>query len=218
MMTLAQLYNLGLSVGVDIFDGITIPEDCPINRTIMINTIMEKNGLNIPMYSDVNVFASAVTLWSAKHQYTFEHVAKILDAEYSPIENTDKYEDITVKRDLKDDTKLDNKKNEILNNNGSDTNTVEDKTSAYNASDYQPDSKTTTSTEYASGNIRDTKINGVNNKVVDENTRTINHTHGNIGVTTNTTLQIEEYKLLKDYNPYNFLASVFENELTLFIY
>ena len=218
MMTLAQLYDLGKNIDIDIFDGITLPENSPINRTLMINTIMENVGLNIPMYSDPRIMASAISLWSAKHQYTFEHVGKIILAEYSPIENTDKYESITVERDLTDNTKISNGKKETLSNAGTDTTTVEDKTSAYNASDYQPDSKTTTGVTYGSSNTRNTTANGSNDKKVDEKATTTNHTHGNIGVTTNTTLQIEEYKLVKDYNPYNFLASVFENELTLFVY
>ena len=52
----------------------------------------------------------------------------------------------------------------------------------------------------------------------DENTTTTSHQHGNIGVTTSNQLQTAEYEQLSKYNPYSFLAELFENELTLFVY
>ena len=218
MITLIQLYKLGENVGVDIFDGLALPEDSPLDRETVINSIIERCGMNYPMYADVNVMASAITLWSAKNQYTFNHVGKIYSAEYSPIENTDKYDTITVERDLTDNTKLSNGKHESITNSGTDTVTVEDTISAENAGDYQPDSKTTTTTVYGSSSGKQTNINGSNDKTVDENTTTTQHVHGNIGVTTNTTLQTEEYNLIRDYNPYDFIAGLFENSLTLCIY
>ena len=65
-----------------------------------------------------------------------------------------------------------------------------------------------------------TNIDITNDKTIDEDetTTTTQHLHGNIGVTTNTQLQTEEYQLLADYNPYIFISGLFENELTLCIY
>ena len=117
MLTLTQLYNLGLSQSVDIFDGLNLPFGSPLDRDTLINTIMVQCGLNIQMYADPFVMRSAVNIWSAKNQYTFEHVAKIFTAEYSPIENTDRYDSITVEHDraLNENTSLSNSKNEKLN-------------------------------------------------------------------------------------------------------
>lgn len=238
MLTLAQLYNLGSNFNVDIFDGITLPDDSPLDRELIINSIMEKCGLNIPMYADPIVMQSAIRLWSAKNQYTFIHVGKIYNAEYSPIENTDRYDSITVgrARDLTDRTTIDNDKTENAtttshNTNthtGTDTTTVEETTSAENVSDYQPKDETTSTTVFGStigdnggGTLnKSTSIDGTNNKVIDEDetTTTTQHLHGNIGTTTNTMLQTEEYNLLEKYNPYDFIAGLFENSLTLFIY
>ena len=250
MLTLAQLYSLGKNVDIDIFDGLLLPEDSPLDRDTLINTIMEKNGLNIPMYADVNVMRSAINIWSARNQYTFIHIGKIFNAEYSPIENTDKYDTVSTirNRDLNDNTKIDNTKKESIttngtaNNNtnntstnsGTDTTTITEEVSAYNSSDYQPDTQTTNElvhghiiSDNGSSNTKttqatDSKIinDSTNNKVVDEDEKTITeqHLHGNIGVTTNTQLQTEEYQLLADYNPYVFISGLFENELTLCIY
>ena len=246
MLTLEQLYNLGLSENVDIFNGLTLPLNSPINRTTLINTILMNCGLNIPMYADPNVMASAVTVWSSRNQYTFEHVANILTAKYSPIENKDAYETVTIEheRTLKDNTIGSTKKNEGLtstykeNNNETNnethagTDTTTDTTSAYNSSTYEPDNQTklehgekidgTRKSDRDSQNSGTKNTNSTlnNDKNVAEKEKTTNmlRQHGNIGITSNNDLQTQEYKMLSEYNPYTFLAGLFENELTLFVY
>lgn len=238
MITLTQLYSLGKNVDIDIFDGLNLPEDSPLDRDIMINTIMMNCGLNIPMYADPVVMRSAINIWSAKNQYTFIHVGKIYSAEYSPIENTDRYDTETIERnrDMTDNTDIDNDKTENSSSTNHNTNThtgkdsteVEDTTSADNVSDYQPKEKTESETTFGSqiadqggGTLdRHTVVDGSNNKTIDEDETTTRtqHLHGNIGTTTNTMLQTEEYDLLSKFNPYNFISGLFENELTLFIY
>lgn len=234
MLTLMQLYELGQNVHTDIFSGIMLPDGSPLNRDILINSIMERCGLNIPLYADPYVMTSAINLWSAKHQYTFKHIAKIYTANYSPIENKDLYsETIEDKnRNLTDDTNTSNKKNETLKadnattHSGTDNTTVENTTSAYNSSSYQPDSKETSyynhgeKVDNKGSSNKDVNATIANNKKVNEKegTKTTIREHGNVGVTSNTQLQTEEYGLLSEFNPYNFLAGLFENELTLFIY
>lgn len=258
MLTLQQLYNLGTSESVNIFEYLNLPKNSPFDKDTIINTILMKCGLNIPMYADPFTMRSAIDIWSKKNQYTFEHIAKIYTAEYSPIENTDKYDTITVSHDrtLTDNTKSSNNKNESVNSrfdegsnthnnevhSGTDTRAVNDTTinsvSAENVSDYQPDNKSelthndsfTYGENVSTGTVTDhnTITTGTknatstanNDKNVDEaeTTETTQHTHGNIGVTTNTTLQVEEYNLMADYNPYSFIAGLFENELTLCVY
>lgn len=234
MLTLEQLYKLGESIDIDIFDGITLPDDSPIDRDILVNTIMEKCGLNIPMYADPNVMRSAITLWSAKNQYTFVHVGKILDAVYSPIENKDYYEQTSRERELTDDTtgSIDKSENTSMTSDkttihsGTDTTTDEDTTSAYNVSTYQNNNKSTTTLQHGE-NIRDagtassgktTDTDTETNKTVNEGETITAHQHGNIGVSTFFDIQRGEYQLIAEYNPYSFIAGLFENELTLYIY
>lgn len=250
MLTLEQLYKLGVSHNIDIFDGITLPENSPFNRTVLIDTIMEKCGLNIPMYADPFVMASAISVWSARNQYTFIHVGKIYNAQYSPIENKDYYENSTVNRarDMTDNTTGTSTKTEgtetgsessvtegkSTTHSGTDTTTEENTTSAYNANDYQPDNKTETSFVHGEVIREDGSVNSetsatidkttdasiTNDKTIDEDESitTVNHQHGNIGVTSNNQLQTAEYEMLDKYNPYSFIAGLFENELTLFVY
>lgn len=250
MLTLEQLYKLGLNVDIDMFEGLNLPDGNPLNRDILINTILEKCGLNIPMYADPTVMASAITIWSARNQYTFDHVGKIFNAVYSPIENKDYYEteETGRSRDMTDNTSGSTTRAENLTTNnstsvteqkvsthsGTDTTTDVNETSAYNASDYQDNNKTTS--DLVHGEVISDAGNGsttgtgssakqiagsmTDNKTIDED-ETINvtrHQHGNIGITSNTQLQTMEYEMLATYNPYSFIAGLFENELTLFVY
>ena len=246
MLTLTQLSDLAQNINIDLFEGLQLPEGSPLDRDTVINSILMQCGLNIPLYADPYIMKSAITVWSAKNQYTFEHVAKIYTASYSPIENYDRYEDMSTIRDhlLDDDTLSTSSKNEnMFGNNtvtndltqqhsGKDSTVDENTTSAYNASTYQPENKSTSDLTHGE-KITDTGTVGTsisqsrstsntNNtaKDVTENEKTTqnNHIRGNIGVTTADAMQKEEYEFLEKYNPYDFIAGLFENSLTLFIY
>lgn len=250
MLTLGQLINLGKSNNLDIFEGLTLPENSPIDRDILINSIIMKCGLNIPLYADPYIYKSAIAVWSAKNQYTFVHIGKIYAAEYSPIENKNYYTDHSTSRsrDMTDNTTGSNSKaeNTATNNNstvteqkisthsGTDTTTDTAETSAYNETTYQDKDKDTTTLEHGeqiadSGNGSTTTTGQIaksitgsltNDKTIDEDetiTET-SHEHGNIGITTNNAMQIEEYNMLSDFRPYDFIAGLFENELTICLY
>lgn len=250
MLDLVQLYNLGLSDGIDIFSGITLPAGSSMDVDTLKSVIMEKCGLNIPMYADPRIMKSAIDVWSAKNQYTFAHVNKLYEASYSPIENYDRFEDSRTdhNKDTYDKTNATSSKGETAtaNNNtsvseskssthsGTDSTTETGTVSAENASTFQNSDQTTTDlvhgesisdtgsgTTTASGSSsRNTSgSNNTNRNIVDlEKTTENKHMHGNIGVTTAMSMEREEYELIGNYNPYNFLAGLFENELTLFVY
>ena len=246
MLTLTQLSNLAANENIDMWAGLQLPADSPMDRDVLINTIIEHCGLNIPVYSDPFVMSNAIALWSAKNQYTFEHVGKIYEASYSPIENYDRYEDMNTdhSRALKDDTKSSGKKNELntvasntgenktTEHSGKDSTVDESKTSAYDSSTYQPENYNTTDLTHGekitengnvnnSGNSRkNSESSSTTNKGVSETEKTTqkNHIRGNIGVTTAMAMEREEMDYIANYNPYTFLSGLFENELTLFVY
>lgn len=234
MLTLTQLYDLATHEGVDLFGGLHLPTGSSLDRDTLINNILMRCGLNIPNFADPFVMSSAIAIWSAKNQYTFEHVDKIYKAQYSPIENYDRYEDMSSNRNnsLKDDTDHTGTKTEGIVTNktsthsGTDTTTDENTTSAYDSSTYQPDSKLTSKLEHgekvtdSGGSTKTTTNNLHDNKSATENETTTqnNHIRGNIGVVTADAMQVEEYEFVKNYNPYEFLSGLFENELTLYVY
>ena len=238
MITLVQLYDLGKNINIDIFEGITLPENSPLDREILINSIIEHCGLNIPVYADPRVFYNAVALWSSKNQYTFKHVGKIYEADYSPIENKYYVEEVETDRDRDmtdnttgsktENTDTENNIDRTVTNSGSDVITDEQTTSALNSSTYQPNDKNVNTSEYGKVTTDNTdntatigkEVSSTNDKTIDEteNTKTSTFGHGNVGITSNNALQIEDYEMIGKYNPYTFLAGLFENDLTLFIY
>ena len=234
MLTLTQLSELAKVQNIDLFAGLKLPAGSPLDRELVINSILMRCGLNYPNFADPYVMASAISVWSAQNQYTFEHIAKIYKAEYSPIENYDRYEDMETNRDrtMDDFTNIHGSKTEgvtssrTTSHSGTDTTTDTAETSAYDASTYQPVDKTTSALLHGEsvtdgGNSTKTTSNSqTNDKDVTENEKTTqnNHIRGNIGVMTATAMQEAEYELLDKYNPYEFIAGLFENSLTLFVY
>ena len=246
MLTLEQLIELAENEGIDIFSGLSLPEDSPLDRDTLINTIIMRCGMSAPMYADPSVFQSAINVWSAKNQYTFVHVGKIYAAEYSPIENKQYEYEHSTGRGLTDNnfSQSTRRASEFNVNNsaveqgktsthsGTDTTRDHQNTSAYNSSEYQPKDEDVTTLEHgekitdrgggttaaAASSNKQAGATQLDNKFVTENVKEKGKEHGNIGVSTNFDLQRGEYQLLTDFRPYDYLAGLFENELTLFVY
>ena len=70
---------------IDVFEGCTVPE--PLERDQVINNIMLRCGLLTPVYSEPEVFKMMTSMWFRSNQWNFEHLVKIMLANYSPIEN-----------------------------------------------------------------------------------------------------------------------------------
>lgn len=87
------------------FDDITIPAN--LDRETVISNIIKRCGLLSPVYSEPRLMKEAIDLWFISNQWTLRHLINIIKAEYSPIENTDRYDEQTrtISRELdRDDT------------------------------------------------------------------------------------------------------------------
>lgn len=264
MINLQQLYNVGIADRIDIFEGLVIPSECThLKADVLRSACFERCGLNIPIYPDPDTMRAAITLWAKKNAYTFIHVDKIIEANYSPIENvfedteterkfdgtTDRKDDSTVELDNNSEKHItDNLTNDItslahgkkVTESGSDDNNTTNFISAYDSTGYQNDNKSENKITYghtATDSGTDTttrnylKKQDITNKggpttttdasgkeTKDDLEKIKTSRHGNIGITSANKLQIEEYNMLMEYNPYDFLAELFEHELTLYIY
>lgn len=229
---------------IDIFDGLTVPD--PLNADTAKSAIMIRCGLLTPVYSEPEVMRAAIAQWSTRMQWTFQHLINIIQAEYSPIENTDRYSEHTrdnsggtTRTHSGTDTRSETHGGTDTRTEGGTTGTVEGGTdtttnevSAYNSTGYQADRKETLThgmTETVTHGKTDALAHG---ETVTENTThgmTITdansgketyteHTHGNIGVTTNQQLIEQELSLLRHFDIYGFIAEKFESELCLMIY
>ena len=90
-MNLQNLITYSSDVlGVNVWAGVALPDG--LSSELCINEIVMRCGLQEPVYAEPLTFKEMVTHWFLTHGYYFEHLKKIVLAEYSPIENTDRYE------------------------------------------------------------------------------------------------------------------------------
>lgn len=73
-----------------LLDGVIVP--APLNADLVKGQIMMECGLLTPLYSEPYMMKNAISHWFATHAWTFDHLVKIIQAEYSPIENVDRYD------------------------------------------------------------------------------------------------------------------------------
>lgn len=244
----------------DPLSEINVPS--PINSGRVRAAIMMRCGLLEPVYPEPDVFRLALAQWFDNRAWNFEHLIKIIQAEYSPIENTDRYSDWTRSRDGADSTTHSgsditttsgNDKNvtsgqDVIAGSGTDTetrtpnltSTRTDEISAENASTYQPDAKhTDTDTGTETTALQHGKTDTTTYGKIDTMTRSgreelahghketneydseekyTEHTHGNIGVTTNQQMITEELELIRRFNIYDWIAERIESDLFVMVY
>lgn len=223
-----------------LLDGVVVPAG--IDANILKSQIMLECGLLTPLYSEPEVMKAAIAQWFAARTWTFEHLLKIINAEYSPIENYDRNEhwekeidswrDITEQLSGKDQRDFDS----TLSNKDTTTRSVEgdltteQEVSPYNSSSYVDSQKSTvsdgqeitTETEYGRKDTQNDDITygkkTTTDDDLDHNEEYTGRTHGNIGVTTNQQMIEQELDLLAKFNIYDWIAKQFCADLMLLIY
>ena len=81
-----------------LFDGIVLPDG--INKDNLVSDIMRNSGDLYPYHQVPEYLKRNMNFWFARRLFDFERMYDALRAEYSPIENYDRIEDI--KREYKD--------------------------------------------------------------------------------------------------------------------
>lgn len=223
-----------------LLDGVVVPAGIDVNT--LKSEIMLTGGLLTPLYSEPATMKAAIAQWFAARTWTFEHLLKIINAEYSPIENYDRNEhwekeidswrDITEQLSGKDQRDFDS----TLSNKDTTTRSVEgdltteQEVSPYNSSSYVDSQKSTvsdgqeitTETEYGRKDTQNDDITygkkTTTDDDLDHNEEYTGRTHGNIGVTTNQQMIEQELDLLAKFNIYNWIAKQFCADLMLLIY
>ncbi len=222
------------------FDDITIPAD--LDRETVISNIVKRCGLLSPVYSEPRLMKEAIDLWFTSNQWTLQHLINIIKAEYSPIENTDRYDEQTrtIDRALdRDDTF--NETN-TLAKTGTETTKIDSDTTVdadnekteqvapYDSDTWHNSSKsiedngstaTVDGTNRITYNTTDaTTHGGTNGRDEDENTTDhfVQHLHGNIGVTTNQEMINQELELLQKFHIYDWIAMQIEADLFIMLY
>lgn len=189
--TLIGLYDYLDRVDDSLFNLLEMPDD--IDKEVLIQTILTKAGDFEPIYISPFFLREQIGVWSRKWKRTFERWVELFKAEYNPIENYDRYEDITEQRD-------------IASNSGQQSTTEStDTRSAFDSAGYEPYQKNN-----SAGNT------SANTSTDDDLVRTA-HIHGNIGVTTAAQMITSEIELAK-FNLYEHITDIFINEFMIQVY
>lgn len=217
----------------EMLNDLPIPDR--LDPDILRSEIVFECGLLKPLYSEPKIMQTAIRQWFRSREWTFDKLIDIIEAKYSPIENTDRYEEMSRDENLKrtenekgnrDTTRdRDLDREASINDNVRVDNTTEDKVSAYNTDSYSESSQrtgadSTDSTRDEEENIdeRETvkETHGLDaSENADTTEKLVRHVHGNIGVTSNVALIREQLGLLEEFNIYNWIAMNLRHSLFL---
>lgn len=229
------MFNFQALIDFDetVLDGVELVPD-GIDPDILKSEIMLQCGLLQPLYPEPETMKAAIKQWFSARTWTFEHLLNIIRAEYSPIENTDRYDTTTrtINRAL-DRTDNETGSRTESQSNSRDTESEVSTTgetigtvAAFNSDVWQNSDKnnstgTTSGTENVTG---ENSLQGSDTRrnVADEDEQTqesfTQHLHGNIGVTTNQDMITQELALLADFNLYTWIAINLRESLFLEVY
>lgn len=208
-MTLIGLYNYDSTL----FDNLSLPDG--YDAETFRDSLLLEHGEKCVLYTDPDFMKRAIALWSSKWALELERIRNALVAEYNPIWNYDRYEEIED-NDERDLTSTSNAGHNATDSPDFNV-TSENTTSAYNSNSYEPESKTSTDTKGKTQNLTESS----NAKTEDDETRKFTHdAHlwGNIGVTTAASMVSEVVRQRYEYNLYGIAGKIFAGELLLGIF
>lgn len=214
-MSLLGMYN----VDDTLFDNMVLPDE--LDRDLVISSLLMKSGEFEVMYPDIDFMKSFIGMWSHKWSRTFSEWVRGTKASWNPIENYDRYEDITDT--LNKSESGSNSENSSGTSSGTDGFTGggsnEGLVSAYDASTYQPSAKNITSTSNSSTSSSTTSASssGTNSVTTESSNIHNSHIHGNIGVTQASDM-LKSFYDISAWNLYDHIADVFIAEACIPVY
>lgn len=184
-LSILGLYNFDSTI----FDGISLPDGFLL-EALKNQILFDCAELEI-IYPDPDAMKLAISIWSRGEQQAFRHIAKMINAEYSPIENTDRYEDRNVMSTPNFQTVT----------NSTDTQAA----TAYNSDSFKDTGKNT--------------VSGITSSTGSGTLHDVAHVHGNIGVTTNQQMiSDEKAMILAGYNFYQIVSDMFKRRFCIRLY
>jgi hypothetical protein len=230
-LSILGLYNYQPAI----FDSLTIPTSVD-RETLIDNIIMEAAELEL-LFPNADILGRLIGNWSKTRLAAWNRMIGALDAEYNPIENSDRYEDHLedYTRDLKesDNYTRDLKENDNYTRNltdsgknNSSSNTQNSRT-GYNSGDLQVTDSSSSedhsddTRSYTGDDNRNKGFTGSDNRnkgfTGGDKRHSVIHTHGNIGVTTNQ-LMVEAELKLRQYDIYKLITNEFIDTFCIGVY
>lgn len=230
-MSILGLYNYD----PNIFELLHLPDSVQ-KQTIIDLIISEAAELEI-LYPNPDILRVIIGAWSNGRQNAWARIAAALDAEYNPIENSDRYEehleDYTrdlkesdnYKRDLKENDNYTRNLTDSGNNNSSGS--TQNSRTGYNSGDLQvtgssrSEDHSDDTRSYTGGDDRNKGYTGGDNRnkgyTGGDTRHTVIHTHGNIGVTSNQQMVQAELEL-RQTDIYSIIVNEFIDKFCIGVY
>lgn len=204
----ASLSILGLyEWNEGIFDNLELPEG--LDRDIVIPEIVTECSDFCLLYPDYDFMRMLIGVWSNKEKRVWEDLLRSENFEYNPIENYDRYEEIT--RAVVGESTASGTSSNTSSGNGSSTATGAQ--TSYNSIDFEDTGKTT-SASTTSG----TDSGTTSNESTSNGTETVKaHLHGNIGVTTAQQM-IQGFREISDFCTVDFIVQSFKDSFCIQVY
>ena len=190
-----------------IFDNLTIPEG--MDKDDLVAQILTECSDFALIYPNFDFMKMLIGVWSNKEQKIWENLYLSENIEYNPIENYDRNESITrVVNTNAEGTSS----GTALNTSGDNGETISGQT-AYDSNTFKD-----TSRVQANSNSNSQSVNSESVKNNSRGSETvINHTHGNIGVTTAQQM-IEGFREVSKFCTYDYIVQSFKDRFCVQVY
>lgn len=211
-ISLLGMYGYFAEKDDDLFKYLVLPEG--MDKETFTDTLFLDYGERAVLYTNPDMLQRLIGAWSSKWSLELSRIAKTLLEDYEPLWNIDRYEDVT---DTTADTASEDITGSLSATNGTtNAQTVENTTSAYNSSQYEPDNKSQVN---GSGSETISQTSGSNkDNEFNRNFEHSGHYYGNGGVTMSQQMAESEIKLRERYNLYHEACQLFSDDLLLYIY
>lgn len=207
-MAFASISVLGLYTWNDeLFDNLVLPEG--MSRDVLIPELVTECSDFPLLYPDYDFMKMLIGVWSTKELSIWQAMYRSENFEYNPIENYDRYEQISREVEGSSSGSASNTRQAIGSNSG------ESKVSetAYNTITYQETNKTN-----STGSSSESGSDSGESSTESSGSETVtSHMHGNIGVTTAQQM-IEGYRAVSDFCTYDFIIKSFKNRFCIQVY
>lgn len=204
LLTVMGLYNYDPTI----FDSMVLPVG--MDKTKLVNQIILDTAELEVIYPAPGFFKTAIGLWSATRNMSWDRIYRASQLEYNPIENYDRQETETTTGTQAHSGKDTTTNTGTSSGSGSDTNKIAGFDSTVLV---DHDSSTTTASSTASGTTELT-----HGEQIAENHSRTSRIHGNIGVTTSQQMLEQEIAVTDKLNIYDVITNDFKNRFCILVY
>lgn len=223
---MATLSILGLyDMTPDLFKGFIVPTG--LDRDAAIFDICTECAELEILYPDGDFMTQAISMWCKMRAESWNRMYKALvTSEYSPIENTDRQTEISDTRQTDGTESGSSESNSTATqadtNESSGSGTTTHSVTGFNSDTFANDDKDAV-TNQASESANSTATGKTTNSSsrTSGETETLSHTehtHGNIGVTTNQQMITDEIVLRRKYDMYSLITREFKDKFCLEVF